>query len=88
MFYPSLFVRREGLPDGFDRSDIKKALEMFCDTYDENDTQEQWFARIKEIAASLGCRAALLTSGHQTRETLAGCGAVLIDSLAEVPALL
>ena len=54
MFYPSLFVRREGLPDGFDRSDIKKALEMFCDTYDENDTQEQWFARIKEIAASLG----------------------------------
>lgn len=54
MFYTSLFVRREGLPDGFDRSDIKKALEMFCDTYDENDTQEQWFARIKEIAASLG----------------------------------
>lgn len=54
MFYPSLFVRREGLPDGFDRSDIKKALELFCDTYDENDTQEQWFARIKEIAASLG----------------------------------
>ena len=44
----------EGLPDGFDRSDIKKALELFCDTYDENDTQEQWFARIKEIAASLG----------------------------------
>ena len=54
MFYPSLFVRREGLPDGFDRSDIKKALELFCDTYNENDTQEQWFARIKEIAASLG----------------------------------
>lgn len=41
-----------------------------------------------EIAASLGCRAALLTSGHQTREMLAGCGAVLIDALAEVPALL
>ena len=69
MFYPSLFVRREGLPDGFDRSDIKKALEMFCDTYDENDTQEQWFARIKEIAASLGYEMCIRDSRRPARGT-------------------
>lgn len=41
-----------------------------------------------EIAASVGCRSALLTCGHQTRGTLERCGATLIDSLSELPALL
>lgn len=41
-----------------------------------------------EIAASVGCRAALLACGHQTRETLNCCGVPLIDSLSELPGLL
>ena len=41
-----------------------------------------------EIARSLGCGCALLVPGHQSRERLATLGAVLIDSLDEVPPLL
>lgn len=41
-----------------------------------------------EIAQSLGCRAVLLTCGHQTRPMLEKCGAPLIDALSALPALL
>ena len=41
-----------------------------------------------EIAADIGCRCALLTKGHQTRETLAACGVPLIESLLDVLPLL
>ena len=40
------------------------------------------------IAADIGCRCALLTRGHQTRDTLAACGVPLIESLTEVLPLL
>ncbi len=41
-----------------------------------------------EIASSIGCGAALLIPGHQTRAHLATFGARLIESLCEIPALL
>lgn len=41
-----------------------------------------------EIAASIGCRAALLTKGHQPREMLQRCGATPIDSLLDILPLL
>ena len=31
-----------------------KALETFTETYDENDTQEEWFEKCKDIAEKLG----------------------------------
>jgi len=41
-----------------------------------------------EIATSIGCAAALLIPGHQSREHLLTLGARLIESLCEIPALL
>lgn len=41
-----------------------------------------------EIATSIGCAAALLIPGHQSREYLSTLGARLIESLCEVPSLL
>lgn len=41
-----------------------------------------------EIASAIGCGCALLTAGHQTKEHLATLGAIVVDSLCEVPELL
>lgn len=41
-----------------------------------------------QVAAAMGVRCILCTAGHQNRATLAATGATLIDSLAELPALL
>ncbi len=41
-----------------------------------------------QVAAAMGVRCILCTAGHQNRETLAATGATLIDSLAELPALI
>ncbi len=41
-----------------------------------------------QVAAAMGVRCILCTSGHQNREILAATGAILIDTLAELPALL
>lgn len=41
-----------------------------------------------QVAHAMGVRCILYTGGHQNRETLAATGATLIDSLAELPALL
>lgn len=41
-----------------------------------------------EIASAIGCGCALLTAGHQTREHLSTLGAIVVDSLCEVPELL
>ena len=54
LFYDELFTREEPMPQGFDASLVKKALSLFCETYDEHDTQEQWFAKVKAVASALG----------------------------------
>ena len=41
-----------------------------------------------EIASSIGCGCALITAGHQTKEHLSTLGAILVNSLCEVPGLL
>ena len=41
-----------------------------------------------EIASAIGCGCALLTAGHQTKEHLSTLGAIIVDSLCEVPELL
>lgn len=41
-----------------------------------------------DVAAAMGVRCILCTNGHQNREILAATGAILIDSLAQLPALL
>jgi len=53
-FYDGYFTVSEAYPDSFDRSDIRRALEAFCDSYDEKDESDVWFAKIKEIAAGIG----------------------------------
>ena len=53
-FYDSMFAMIDQYPENFDRDDIKTALEKFCDAYSEEDTQQQWFDKIKAIAEELG----------------------------------
>ena len=41
-----------------------------------------------EIASAIGCGCALITAGHQTKAHLSTLGAMLVNSLCEVPELL
>ena len=41
-----------------------------------------------EVASAMGCRVALLSCGHQTRDKLERCGAPILDALSELPSLL
>ncbi|MBO7666369.1 MAG: hypothetical protein J6S70_02955 [Clostridia bacterium] len=40
--------------EGFDAADIKSCLADFAGNYDENDDQNTWFEKIKQIAAKNG----------------------------------
>lgn len=53
-FYDELFRIEDEYPDSFDKSDIKKTLEAFLESYDEGDDMNAWFEKIKAIADSLG----------------------------------
>ncbi len=53
-FYDGTFATEDEYPDTVDRSDIKKALSMFLETYDKNDDAGTWFEKIKAICAPLG----------------------------------
>ena len=53
-FYDELFVIEDEYPENFERADIRKVLEAFLESYDENDDMNTWFDKIKKIAASLG----------------------------------
>ncbi len=54
LFYDVLFARKDAMPDGFDKQDIKQALQAFLQTYSKDDDMTTWFGKIKEIAAGLG----------------------------------
>ena len=54
LFYDELYKIEADYPDTFDKEDIKKALTMFVETYNENDDANEWFAKLKVIAESLG----------------------------------
>ncbi len=53
-FYDELFERLENIPDGFDGEDVKNILEGFLASYDQNDDQNTWFGKIKEIGSKYG----------------------------------
>lgn len=52
--FDGLFRLVDQYPDSFKKADIKSALAQFVQTYDENDEQNVWFGKIKDIASSLG----------------------------------
>lgn len=54
LFYDDLYEKQCDYPEGFDREDIKKALSLFADRYDENDDVNAWFEKVKNIAQELG----------------------------------
>ncbi len=53
-FYDELFTLECDYDGRYDRSDIKKALLGFLESYDENDDMNTWFDKIKAIGESLG----------------------------------
>lgn len=53
-FFDDWFRIADEYPDGFDRADIKKALVLFADSFDEQDDMNTWFEKIKAIADALG----------------------------------
>ncbi len=53
-FYDELFDVTEELPEGTDMTDVKKILTEFASQYRADDTQDEWFEKIKKIGASLG----------------------------------
>lgn len=52
--FDELFNVEEEYPEKFPKDVIKSALEKFVATYDEDDDQNVWFGKIKDIAASIG----------------------------------
>ncbi|MBE6685687.1 MAG: glutamate--tRNA ligase [Ruminococcaceae bacterium] len=54
LFYDELFKVEAEIPANFDKEDVKKALTMFTETYDEKDDANEWFAKLKVIAEKLG----------------------------------
>lgn len=53
-FFNELYTPSYDFPENISASDVKEFLKMYVDVYNENDTKEEWFARIKDIAPSLG----------------------------------
>ncbi|MBE6573748.1 MAG: glutamate--tRNA ligase [Ruminococcaceae bacterium] len=54
LFYDELYKVEAQYPETFDKDDIKKALTMFVETYNENDDANEWFNKLKAIADALG----------------------------------
>lgn len=52
--FDELFNVEEEYPEKFPKEVVKSALEKFVATYDEDDDQNVWFGKIKDIAASIG----------------------------------
>lgn len=53
-FYDELFTRTDSIPDSFSTDDVNAVFDAFRAGYNENDTQDEWFSKIKNIASSLG----------------------------------
>lgn len=53
-FYDDWFRIADEYPEGTDKADVKKALALFAETYDEHDEMDVWFDKIKAIADTLG----------------------------------
>jgi glutamyl-tRNA synthetase len=44
----------ENIPEGFEGEDVKNILKGFLASYDQNDDQNTWFGKIKEIGEKYG----------------------------------
>lgn len=53
-FYDKYFVPAKSLPENISAEDAVAVLEKYPGIYDENDEQDVWFNKIKELASSLG----------------------------------
>lgn len=53
-FYDELFERQDTVPAGFSFDDVREVTERFCSGYDPCDTQDEWFAKVKNVAAECG----------------------------------
>jgi len=53
-FYDDWFCVEDSYPENFSNADILTALEKFLETYDEADSSDVWFTKIKEIAPTIG----------------------------------
>ncbi len=53
-FYNELYTPSYEFPENLAAEDIKAFLKKYIEVYSAEDTKEEWFARIKEIAPSLG----------------------------------
>ncbi len=53
-FYDEYFSIEDSIPEGFDREDIKSALEKFAASYAPALDNNAWFENIKSIAESIG----------------------------------
>ena len=53
-FYDDLFYKKDELPENVEIADRNEILTLFSQSYNENDTQEEWFNKMTEIAEKLG----------------------------------
>ena len=54
LFYDETFSVISSLPEGFDKSDVKAALDDFVADYEPDDDRDTWFNKIKQTADKLG----------------------------------
>ena len=53
-FFSELYTPEYLFPENIAAEDVKAFLEKYIEVYNENDTKEEWFARIKTLAPELG----------------------------------
>jgi len=53
-FYDKYFEIKEEYPEKFEKANVRKALELFLESYDASDDQSVWFDKIKAIADKIG----------------------------------
>ncbi len=53
-FYDRYFEYIDSIPDTYKKEDIKKAIGLFVESYDESDEQSVWFDKIKAVASAIG----------------------------------
>ena len=53
-FFDDWFTVTDAYPDSFSSADIRTALSRFAKTYDEADTADTWFDKIKAVTEELG----------------------------------
>lgn len=53
-FYDDMFVKDDSMPEKLAPADINAVLEKYISIYNENDSKEEWFDKIKSICEPLG----------------------------------